>query len=201
MYQFLFKNMEIARPQSKQPMPPHAKLVFKGKIFDVYQWEQEGYDGTKHTFEKIIRLDTVVVIPVLPTGKIIVSKQEQPLRGPFYGFLGGRIEEGEDALLAAQRELLEESGYESNEWSLFTAVQPVTKIDWAIYTFIAHGAFKTHEPELDGGEKIELLEVTFEEFIDMCAEGKLQEEDLTLAVLRAQANPEKMRQLKAKILG
>ena len=183
--------MEIVRPQSKQPLPDHAKLVFKGKIFDVYQWEQEAYDGTKHTFEKIKRLDTAVVIPVLPSGKIIVSKQEQPLRPPFYGFLGGRIEEGEDPFLAAQRELLEESGYESTDWSLFSAVQPVTKIDWAIYTFIARASFKTHDPELDGGEKIKLLEVSFDEFIDMCAEGKLQEEDLTLAVLRAKTNQQK----------
>lgn len=193
--------MQVNRPQSKQPMPPHAQRVFKGKIFDVYQWEQDAYDGTKHTFEKIKRLDTAVVIPVLPSGKIIVSKQEQPLRAPFYGFLGGRIEEGEDPFLAAQRELLEESGYESTDWSLFSAVQPVTKIDWAIYTFIARGAFKTHEPDLDGGEKIDLVEVAFDEFVEMCADGKLQEEDLTLAALRAKADPQKMVELRNKILG
>lgn len=191
--------MDIVRPQSKQPMPPHAQRVFKGKIFDVYQWEQDAYDGSKHTFEKIKRLDTAVVIPILPTGKIIISKQEQPLRAPFYGFLGGRIEEGEDPFLAAKRELSEESGYESEHWSLYSAVQPVTKIDWAIYTFIARGVIKTHEPELDGGEKISLIEVTFEEFIDMCADGTLHEEELQIAALRAKLDPQKMQELKNKI--
>lgn len=192
--------MDIVRPQSKQPMPPHAHKVFKGKIFDVYQWEQDAYDGTKHTFEKIKRLDTAVVIPILPNGNIIVSKQEQPLRAPFHGFLGGRIEEGEDPFLAAQRELLEESGYESKDWSLFSAVQPVSKIDWAIYTFIARGAIKTHEPELDGGEKVDLLEVTYDEFIEMCATGKLNEPELEIAALRAKLDPHKMQELKNKIL-
>lgn len=193
--------MQVNRPQSKQPMPPHAQRVFKGKIFDVYQWEQDAYDGTKHTFEKIKRLDTAVVIPILPNGNIIVSKQEQPLREPFYGFLGGRIEEGEDPFLAAQRELLEESGYESKDWSLFSAVQPVSKIDWAIYTFIAHGAIKTHEPELDGGEKVDLLEVTFDEFIEMCAAGKLNEPELETAALRAKLDQRKMQEFRNKILG
>ena len=55
-----------------QKFPPQAKRVFKGMIFDVYQWEQEMYDGSTHTFEKIIRPDTVLVIPVTEDGKIII---------------------------------------------------------------------------------------------------------------------------------
>ncbi len=56
--------MKIIRPESKQPMPANAKRVFKGVVFDTYQWEQDMYDGTKKTFEKLKRPDTVVVFPV-----------------------------------------------------------------------------------------------------------------------------------------
>ena len=45
--------MEIQRPKSKQPIPENAKRVFKGIIFDVYQWEQELYNGSKAVFEKL----------------------------------------------------------------------------------------------------------------------------------------------------
>jgi len=31
-------------------IPKDAKLVFKGKIFDVYQWQQKVYDGTTVTY-------------------------------------------------------------------------------------------------------------------------------------------------------
>ncbi len=31
--------MKIERPQPKQPIPEHAKRVFRGVIFDVYQWD------------------------------------------------------------------------------------------------------------------------------------------------------------------
>ena len=34
-------------------VPKQAKRVFKGVIFDVYQWEQEMFDGTKEIFEKL----------------------------------------------------------------------------------------------------------------------------------------------------
>lgn len=45
--------MRIERPVSRQPIPDHAKCVFKGVIFDVYQWEQKLYNGTTTTFEKL----------------------------------------------------------------------------------------------------------------------------------------------------
>ncbi len=153
-------------------MPPHAQRVFKGIVFDVYQWEQEMYDGTKRTFEKLTRPDTVVVFPVLPDGRIIITEEEQPLKGLFVGAIGGRADEGEDPLAAAKRELLEESGYEAEEFVLADARYASTKIDWAIYTFIAKGIKKVAEMDLDGGEKIKLTPVTFDELIDIITDEK-----------------------------
>lgn len=57
--------------------------MFKGVIFDVYQWEQEMFDGTTQTFEKLKRPDTIMVIPVTEDGKIILTEQEQPGKKPF----------------------------------------------------------------------------------------------------------------------
>lgn len=74
--------MKIERPKSLQPMPENAKRVFKGIIFDVYQWEQEMFDGGKETFEKLKRPNTVVVFPVFPDGRIMLTEQEQPGKAP-----------------------------------------------------------------------------------------------------------------------
>src|SRR3990167_5482373 len=141
--------MKIERPKSKQPIPPNAKRVFKGVIFDVYQWEQKMFDGSKATFEKLKRPDTVVVFPILPDGRIILTEQEQPGKAPFIGATGGRVDEGEEVLAAAKRELLEESGYEAEEFILWQAEHPASKIDWVIYTFIAKGLKKVGEMDLD----------------------------------------------------
>src|SRR3990167_5801555 len=131
--------MKIERPKSKQPIPENAKRVFKGVVFDVYQWEQKMFDCSKATFEKLKRPDTVVVFPVLPDGKIILTEQEQPGKAPFIGATGGRIDEGEEVLDAARRELLEESGYTDRGFFFLGAPQPVGKIDWAVFTFVAKG--------------------------------------------------------------
>ena len=103
--------MEINRPKSKQPIPDNDKKIFGGVLFDVYQWEQELFDGTKTLFEKLKRPDTVVVFPVLDDGKIILTEQEQPGKEPFIGATGVCSVNGVGILERAKCELLEDSGY------------------------------------------------------------------------------------------
>ena len=188
--------MNIQRPPSRQPLPPDAACVFKGIIFDVYQWEQVDFEGRAKTFEKLKRPDTAIVLPMTPEGKILYSFEEQPGKEPFLGCLGGRVDEGEDVLTAAKRELREEAGYEADEWTLFEAIQPASKIEWCIYTFIAKGCRKIDEQSLDGGEKIEIRSANFEEFIKVVTRPDFAEGELRAKFLEALIDPEKMQTLK-----
>lgn len=187
---------EIQKPKSRQVIPENAKCVFKGEIFDVYQWEQKMYDGSTAIFEKLKRLDTAVVFAVLPDGKIILTEQEQPDKDLFIGAAGGRVEEGEDVLEAAKRELLEETGYQADEYILWFAESPVGKIDWTVYNFIAKGVKKVAEQNLDAGEKIKLKIVSFEEFLKMGSDEKFSEKEIIPKILEAKLDPEKMTELK-----
>ncbi len=193
------KNMQIKKPVSSQPIPEDAKKVFKGEIFDVYQWELEGYDGKMRIFEKIKRQDTAMIIPITEDGKIILGKQEQPGKKPFIGLVGGRLDEGEEPLVAAKRELLEETGYEATEWELFDASQPVSKIEWAIYIFIARGCRKVAEQNLDGAEKVEMLFVDFDEFVEMVLSEEFGDVELKVKLLEAKLDPVKMQAMKKQL--
>ncbi|MBP9715126.1 MAG: NUDIX hydrolase [Candidatus Pacebacteria bacterium] len=187
----------IERPKSKQPIPEHAKKVFSGVLFDVYQWEQELYDGTKATFEKLKRPDTVVVFPVLDNGEILLTEQEQPGKeGSFISGAGGRVDQNEDILDAAKRELLEETGYEANEFYLWDAQQPSSKLEWAVYTFIAKGVKKVAELNPDAGEKIKLKPVKFGEFLDMATEKKFLEKEVVGKLFEAKLDPKKLEELR-----
>ena len=174
----------------------NARRVFKGVMFDVYQWEQELFDGTTATYEALRRPDTAIVFPVLADGKILLTKQQQSGSRPFIGGAGGRIEEGESALEGAKRELREETGYEADEWILWDAVQPVGKLDWAVYSFIAKGLRKVGDMDLDPGEKIELYPVTFDEFLDIGIKPNFAEKEVVNKIWEAHADPEKKAALK-----
>ncbi len=190
----------MPRPRSKQPIPEHAKKVFSGVIFDVYQWEQKMYDGSVETFEKLKRVDTVNIIPVTSEGKILISEQEQPSIQPFIGTFGGRLDPGESPFKAAQRELLEESGHTSSAWQLWQAFQPLEKIDWAIYTFIAKNCRPVAKISPDVGEKITVKAVSFEEFLEVAQLPNFRDSEITLYVLAALANPQKMADLRELLL-
>ncbi len=187
--------MKILRPTSKQPIPKHAKKVFNGILFDVYQWKQEMFDGTKAIFEKLKRADTVVVFPVLDDGRILLTEQEQPGRKPFMGATGGGLEEGEDVLTAAKRELLEETGYEAKEFFLWDAQQPSSKIDWVVYTFIAKGLKKISKLNLDAGEKITFKPVTFDQLIEAGTDKNFSEKEIVTKLYEAKCDMQKKKEL------
>lgn len=84
----------------EEALPKNAGLVFSGEILKVYQWEQELYDGSKAIFEKAERPASVEVIAPVDS-KIILLDQEQPHKAPFASLPGGRVEDGEDFLDAA----------------------------------------------------------------------------------------------------
>ena len=187
--------MHIQRPQSRQPIPPEAKRVFEGVLFDVYQWEQTMFDGSGATFERLTRPDTVGVIPVLPDGRLVIVKEEQPGAGSFVGILGGRVEDGEEPDVAALRELREESGYDAQSLTLWDAQQPVAKLDWAVYTFIAKGVSRAGEQLLDAGEKVELLTVSLDELIELVAQGACSAREVAPQFIEAKWNPAKREEL------
>lgn len=183
--------MNIIPPKSEQPIPPNAQRVFQGVMFDVYQWEQDLYDGSKKIFEKLKRPDTVVVFAVLDDGQIILTQQEQPGKDPFVGAAGGRVDEGEDILSAAKRELLEETGYQAEEFIMWDAQHPTPKIDWVVYTFIAKGLKKVSGGHLDAGEKIKLLPATFDELLDIGTKAGFSEKEIVPYLYEAKLYPEK----------
>lgn len=181
-------------------IPKQARKVFGGQIFDIYQWEQEMFDGTKEIFEMGKRPDTTQVIATLD-GEIVVSKEEQPYKGRFLSLFGGRKEEGEDSLAAAKRELLEEAGLVSDDWELFKVYEPVSKLEWSIYTYIARNCRKLQEPTLDAGEKIELVQIDFDEFVKLLSDGEIRAQELSCDVLRMRLEPENLEEFKKKLFG
>ncbi|MDE1965956.1 MAG: NUDIX hydrolase [Patescibacteria group bacterium] len=193
--------MSIERPSIRQPLPPSAKKVFEGVLFDVYQWEQELYDGSKTIFEKLRRDDTVLVIPVLPDKRLLLNEDEQPGREPILTFPTGRMEKGETPESAALRELHEETGYITDELVFWKAIQPQTKMDWVIYFFIGRNCRKEGAAHADAGERISTSTITFEEMLALTDDSRYRNQDLILEFVEARYDAKKRAALEKLLFG
>ncbi len=123
----------------------------------------------------------------------MIVRQQQPGAQTVYGLIGGRVEAGESPAAAAQRELQEEAGLIPGELHLWDSYQFLPKIDWAIYTYIARGCSATQQA-LDAGEKIELVELTFDELLKLAASEEFGDLEVALRLLRLSADPEQLAQ-------
>jgi ADP-ribose pyrophosphatase len=167
-------------PNNAKLIPKDAKRVFRGVIFDVYQWQQELFDGSFETFEMLKRPDTVKAIAVMG-GKLVVLEQEQPVLGFFYDFPSGRHDnESETELEAMQREMLEETGMRFATWKLINVRQAHSKIDWLVYTFLTTDFIDQTEQNLEAGEKITVVLKTFDDVKELAdkPETRYLEKDL-----------------------
>lgn len=154
-------------------IPKEAKCVFKGVIFDVYQWPETMFDGSIATFEMLKRADTVDVIAV-KDNLIWYAVQEQPRKSSYESTFGGRVEENETPETGAARELQEEAGLVSNDWELLFSADPLSKLQWSQYLYVARNCGLNGPQQLDAGEKISLKSCTFDEFIEKIIQQKIR---------------------------
>lgn len=158
------------------------------------------FDGSTLTFERLRRPNTVDVIATVG-GKILIQDQEQPDTGLFVSLPSGRMDEGEEPLQAAQRELLEETGYTSSDWQLLREHQPASKIEWTIYTCIARNCAQTHEQYLDPGERITNHLISFEEFLMLSENPRFRGGDMVEFLLRLRLDSGKREEFQKFLFG
>lgn len=187
-------------PKSSQPLPQHAKKVFEGVLFNVWQWEQKMFDGSVKTFEKASRQASVSIFPVTKDKKIILTVQEQPGIEKFVSLVGGVVDLGEDIIDCAHRELVEEIGAKTTNMDYWYSVQPVTKVEWPIYMFVARNCEIVSPTNLDSGEKISTKYVTWDEFLEIIRSEEFRDEEVALKLLRLESDPVKFKELKNFLL-
>jgi 8-oxo-dGTP pyrophosphatase MutT (NUDIX family) len=120
--------------------------------------------------------DWVNVLPVTKDGNVVLVKQYRYALGVWSIELPGGIMDAHetDPLVAAKRELLEETGYscEKVEEVAVIAANPATQNN-RLYCYLATGCELTHLQDFDEDEEIEVLLVSIEELKTLLRENKI----------------------------
>ena len=133
-----------------------------GTIIDDWSW--------------VVSPDFILVTAIDENGQFVFFRQTKyAVEGVTLAPVGGYIEADEDPLLAAQRELLEETGYEAEHWT-FLGAYPVmaNRGGGTGYLFLAQSARKVTEPDSDDLEEQELILLDLDEVEQAIAQGSIK---------------------------
>ena len=120
--------------------------------------------------------DAAAIVALDDAGNIILKKEyrycydREMIEVP-----AGTFEEGEsDGLLAAQRELLEETGYISDDWQYLGAtVESSAKLTNYMHIYFANHCHKVSGQHLDATEELDVLLMPLEQAVDMVMSNEI----------------------------
>lgn len=147
----------------------NTHVIHEGVVTDYLIKEVELPNGKKATREIVLHAPAASVLAVTEEGKALFVKQyRKAIEQAIYEIPAGLVDEGEDPLLAAQRELGEETGYQAEEWEIIAEFY--TSVGFCneyLYVYGAKGLSKLEEAlELDEDEFLEVVELTYEEAME-----------------------------------
>jgi len=120
--EFMAKKNGAAKPAAQVLS---SEMIYEGPVFGLRRDELIEPTGLRTRREVITHPGSVVVLPVLPDGRIVMIQQYRHAAKQYlWELVAGRMEPGEDPKQAAARELAEETGYRAKKLRVFMDVFP-----------------------------------------------------------------------------
>jgi ADP-ribose pyrophosphatase len=153
-----------------------SEMLYEGQVFGVRADEVAEPNGVRATRVVITHPGSVVVLPVLDDGRIVMIEQyRHATRQYLWELVAGRIDKGETLKQAAARELKEETGYTAKRFTEIIDLWPTPGfLEERMHIFLAQELSAGQAlPEED--EKIISRAYTVQELKRMIKTGKLRD--------------------------
>lgn len=141
-------------------------------------------DGSQATREYIIHPGAVMIVAQLDDGRVVLERQYRyPVQQVMVEFPAGKIDAGEDSLVCARRELLEETGYTARQWAKAGVLYPVISYSTERIDIWFARDLHAGERQLDAGEFLDVFTATPAELLACCSDGRITDAKTLTGVL------------------
>lgn len=167
------------------------KISDEGKFIHSESYRVELADGSSFVREKLVKPNgdgsAIVIVPIFENGDVLLCIEPRVFTktGVGVGFPAGYIEEGETAVEAGRRELLEESGVTSSRVIDLGGHYQDSGISAAFnHVLVAFDAEVTDSQHLDDGEFIKTYRCPLEYANELFEEGIINDANSVIALLK-----------------
>lgn len=161
-----------------------GKTVFQGKILKVDVDEVQLGDGSKANRECIRHSGGAAVLYVAPNGVLLVKQFRYLYGKEIWEIPAGKLEKGEDPIVAAERELEEETGYVAAELVRLLDLYPTPGYtDEVIHIYEAENC-RLNRQKLDEGEFLDVKIIDLNEVLKMIESGEICDAKTVAAVYK-----------------
>lgn len=160
---------------------------YKGELLKVYEDDVVKPNGETGTYSIATLKEGVNVLALDDEGFVYLSREFRYAVGrETIETVGGAMEDGEETLEAARRELREELGIEAEELIEMGQVDPITSmIDSPSHLFLARNLTFT-ESDQDSGETIERVKMKLEEAVQMVMQSRITHGSSCVLILKTE---------------
>ena len=155
----------------------NSEELVSSRWVSVYREEIELPNGVLiEDFYKVKVLDASAIVAITKEGKIILkSEYRHCYKQELIELPSGVFEKEEnDPLDTAKRELLEETGYSSDDWVyLGGTIENSAKLTNTIHLYLAKGCRRVSEQHLDRTENIRVLVLPISEAVEMVLDNRI----------------------------
>ncbi len=158
--------------------------VFHGRFLKVQCDTVRLPGGREATREFIRHPGAVMVVPLLPDGRLLLERQyRHPMGQVMLEFPAGKLDPQEAPLACGRRELREETGYRAREWAYAGVLHnAIAYSDEAIHILFARDLV-AGPASLDEGEFVECLALSVEELDAACRDGRVTDAKTLIGLL------------------
>ena len=162
--------------RTRQAKVLSSRTIYNGPVFGIRRDEVIEPSGVRTTREVITHPGSVVILPVLPDGRILMIRQYRHAAHQYlWELVAGRIDAGENPHEAAVRELIEETGYRARSFRIFLDVFPTPGfLEERMFILLAEG-LTAGEAEPEEDEKLFSRAFSFKQLEGMIHTGKLRD--------------------------
>lgn len=158
----------------KIPTIIDRSIIFEESLIKIQRDQLQIDDHKSYTYYSLHTHPTsVAILAFTPEGSLVITQEyRHPTGQILLGCPGGYIDPKEDALMAAKRELQEETGYQATSFSILGSAFPYAGVSSQKTIYVeAAGAILITPPKLEASEVIRPIILTLESLLTMIKEG------------------------------